>query len=516
MAASNDLYDLLATLSKSEKRYCRLMLASGAGRRSSSCLRLFEILSPMGEFDEARVRHAVRAEAFAGHLSVTKNHLYHHLVKSLRALRGEPNIRSHIRALVDAAEMLSERGLHSQAHERIARARMLADAGGYLPESLEIERLEWLVETREQYRGVAPGALEERRRRVAGILDRLENYWDYLGLYARVSVALLADGPLRSDGAAPVDWVAEHPLIVAPTPCSPGAERFYFETLRLYYMLTARYAEGFEYCSAYLERIDRGQMGSPADPMLRMQVLYTHIALAIKVSQPDVARHACDALRSIVPATREERTEHAQLSFNGELLVHMIDLDYRAIEAMAPRLAAVVGGNGGVMSQDELAYYVNLAYAQFANGQLRSAAASLHRVLNDHRVGFRNDVLRTARILHLMVNYDLGEHELLPYLIRSTYRLIAGCNHLHRFERALLRLLRRLANVAGNDALFRELRLMRDELAIIAGDPREHEASTAYVILAWIDSKLTGVDLGELLRRKEPGAATPAAAAGRA
>src|SRR5690349_12151228 len=99
MAGSRNLYELIGSLSRTEKRYCRLMLETGAGRKANNCLRLFQILSAMPEIAEPAVRAAVEHEPFAGHLSVTKNHLYEHLLRSLRAFSASRTRHVRIRAL---------------------------------------------------------------------------------------------------------------------------------------------------------------------------------------------------------------------------------------------------------------------------------------------------------------------------------------------------------------------------------------------------------------------------------
>ena len=119
---------------------------------------------------------------------------------------------------------------------------------------------------------------------------------------------------------------------------------------------------------------------------------------------------------------------------------------------MAPELEAICGKEeNGITRQMRLGYAIDLAVAQIADGRLRQAACTLHPVINDHRPGFRNDLLCIARMLRLMIHYDLGDIELLPYLIRSTYRFIARCRGISELDRAVLGFLRRLPNLATRD-----------------------------------------------------------------
>ncbi|HVZ41081.1 MAG TPA: hypothetical protein VHI13_17495 [Candidatus Kapabacteria bacterium] len=501
MPGSRDLYELIGTLTKSEKRYCRMMLEGGAGRKASSSLRLFELLTAMSEPTEEKVRTAVAGEAFAGHLPVTKRHLYQHILRSLRSFRGENSTRGRIRALTESAEVLADRGLNRQAREALDAAWRIAEEHDFLVEQLTLLRLEWLLDSRLSYAGVQAADFEMRRERAGCVLRKVENYWDYLHLFSTVSFSLITEGPLREERITNNQWIAGHPLVRSPRTLSQGAARFYFETLRMYYLLSARYYEGYLNSVRYLEFVDALPMNIRMEQYSYVQLLDTHVMLCVKIGKYDEARSTYRRICALEPVTWERRMMVEEGRFTCRVLLLMIDFDHDGLAAMAPELEQLRRGRDrAIVWQTELAYTINLAYARFANGLLREAAVTLHPVINDHRPGFRNDALCLARLLQLMIHYDLGDYELLPYLIRSTYRFFAGCNHLHAFERAVLAFMRRLASVLTSDELRREFESTFTELSSIAADRREYEASSAFAVLPWLESRLTGRPFGDVLR----------------
>lgn len=132
----------------------------------------------------------------------------------------------------------------------------------------------------------------------------------------------------------------------------------------------------------------------------------------------------------------------------------MIGFDHQAIAAMADEFRKLaVRQNNALAREIELLYPIDLAYAQFVNGHLREAPATLHPVINDHRPGFRDDLLCIARLFRLMVRYDLEEIGLLPYPIRSTCRFITRCRGVSGVDRVVLRFMRRLPNISHSDDL---------------------------------------------------------------
>lgn len=500
MAGSHELYELIGTLSRTEKRYCTMMLETGAGRKAKSCLRLFEILSSMRRLDEADVRAAVEGEPFARHLAVTKNHLYEHLLRSLRSFDAAKSTRRRIRALIEGAEVLSERGLHQQARGRLREARTLSERYEYLPEQLVIARLAWRINAHEGYVRVDEEDLRRQRAEVAGIMDQISNYWDYLYAWASLSFRLIRRGAVKSH----TDRMSvDDPLVTLAPPLSLQARRLQLEALRLYYLVTSRHDRGYEHSVEALRIVESFPMADRMEQLNYVAVLYTHVMVSLKVGRYAEARRTFEKLRSLHPNGRSEQFHHAQLCFSCRLSLYLVDLDHEAIAAMAGELEEVCSlDEDGFSRQLRIGFTIELAAAQFANNHARAALQTLHPVINDCRPGFRDDMLCLARLLRLMIHFDLGDFEVLPYLIRSTYRFIARCRGLSVVDCVVLRFMRRLPNVATRHELTAELGRVRAELADATSDPGEREAAAVSCILPWLDAKITGRGYGEVVREE--------------
>lgn len=480
-----------------------MMLESGTGRRANSCLRLFEILSSMDEPGEQALRAAVEKEAFAGHLAVTKNHLYEHLLRSLRAYGATNTTYRRIRMLVDGVEVLFNRGLLQQARERLRDARELAERYDFLQEQLLIARLESRIDMYTGYAGVTIQRIEQRRAHVQSIIENISNYWDYIHLSDIAAYEMSHQGYGGSDTGRRLQEVIYNPRPELAPPSSLQAQQLHRDTLRMYYLMTARYSEGYELSVEWLRFVESYPMNERIEQLNYISLLHNHVVISLKLGRLDEARHAFGKLSSLEPRGKWFQWQQSRFVFFCQLDLLMLDLDHEAIAAMSGDLEAICNGQeNGVTRQMRMCYAIDLAYAQFANGYLREAISTLHPVINNNRLGVRHDVLCVARLMQLMIHYDLGDIELLPYLIRSTYRFITRCRGMFDTDRLVLQFMRRLPNLITQDELIAEFRRVRKELAVIASDPADQEASWLASILPWLDSKITGRPFSELACEK--------------
>ncbi len=120
MRSKTDLFHLIKSLSKSEKRYFTLD-AQKSGRQASRYLSLFRAISKQEEYDEAPLK-----TEFGRSLPDDKARLYEAILRALRDYRAAQSRAARLKEMVLDARFLYERGLYDQAEERLAGAKALA------------------------------------------------------------------------------------------------------------------------------------------------------------------------------------------------------------------------------------------------------------------------------------------------------------------------------------------------------------------------------------------------------
>ncbi|MEM6725463.1 MAG: hypothetical protein AAF598_15590 [Bacteroidota bacterium] len=123
MTPSSDLYDLIQTLTKAEKRYFRLMASMNRRNGEHNCLKLFDEIEKMKTYDELKLRRLFPKKQLAS----TKYLLYDLLMKSLRQQHENKEIQANFDHYLQEVQILFQKGLYKQAERWLKKAKKLAE-----------------------------------------------------------------------------------------------------------------------------------------------------------------------------------------------------------------------------------------------------------------------------------------------------------------------------------------------------------------------------------------------------
>ena len=147
-----------------------------------------------------------------------------------------------------------------------------------------------------------------------------------------------------------------------------------------------------------------------------------------------------------------------------------------------------------------LVFYYKIACLYFGSGNNEKAIDYLNKIINQ-KVDLRTDLQCYARLLHLIAHYELGNFELLEYLIKSVYRFMAKMENLSMVEEEMFTFLRQSFHV-GAHALKPEFEKLLDKLKKYEGNPLETRAFVYLDIISWLESKISGVNVQDVIREK--------------
>lgn len=121
MTRSADLFQLVHSLTASEKRYVR-RVASLSGR-DTSWLVLFDAIDAQKDIDEDALRARLKNNPMLGNLSVAKKYVYNNILRALRMYGTGRDIDSHLADQVENYKVLQSKGLHDQAKRVLTHLR---------------------------------------------------------------------------------------------------------------------------------------------------------------------------------------------------------------------------------------------------------------------------------------------------------------------------------------------------------------------------------------------------------
>jgi len=152
--------------------------------------------------------------------------------------------------------------------------------------------------------------------------------------------------------------------------------------------------------------------------------------------------------------------------------------------------------------QSKLAFYYNFTYAYFGANDFGEALDWNNELLNDPSLEMREDIHCMARLLNLLIHYELGNEMLLDYIVKSAYRYINRRKRLFQVETILLQYIPKLPKQIEATSLNEMLLQLKEELLPLSKDTFEKQAFEYFDLLSWVESKLTNQPFSEIVNDK--------------
>src|SRR5690349_10765413 len=132
-------------------------------------------------------------------------------------------------------------------------------------------------------------------------------------------------------------------------------------------------------------------------------------------------------------------------------------------------------------------------------GDLKTALEWTNKIINE-RVTVETKVFyHFARILNLVIHFELGNLDLLEYLLRSYKRFLAKANKYYLLEKAFIVFLDAMLTAQGKETeLIKRLKLFRDKISNMQ-DPLEYNIYEYFDFRSWIQSKLEKRSYADIL-----------------
>ena len=147
-----------------------------------------------------------------------------------------------------------------------------------------------------------------------------------------------------------------------------------------------------------------------------------------------------------------------------------------------------------------LVFYYKIACLYFGAGDHEKTIDYLNLIINQKQ-NLRTDLQCYARLLHLIAHYELGNYQILDSLTKSVYRFMAKMENLSKPEVEIFNFLRRSYKTLkpGERPGFEKL---LSKLKPYSNDPMENRSYIYLDFISWLESKIQGVDVQDIIRKK--------------
>src|SRR4051812_12079078 len=207
MIPTTDLFLLIKSMGKNEKRYFKLQIKNQGNR---NYIQLFDTIDKQKQYDELKIKKVFSDKAFIKQLSVAKNYLYALILKVLSAYHSDRTVDFRIRTALNQVEILFFKNLFKQCLKIIEREKKIAEQLERY--ALLLELLKW--ERRIYSFDLNPGIIQLSRT-ITEKATQFKILTDYQILAIKFALLYKKAGKIRdSSESAVFNKLLKHPLLL--------------------------------------------------------------------------------------------------------------------------------------------------------------------------------------------------------------------------------------------------------------------------------------------------------------
>jgi hypothetical protein len=504
--STDTLFQLVKSLEKSEKRNFKLYVKRNSDIKDLKVIQLFDVLDSLTEYDEKLILKKAKAIR-KQQLSNIKAHLYKEILDSLRLIKHQENIDIYLHELMDHARILYNKGLYLQSLKVLDKLKESARAYQqltFLQQVLFFEKkIESLFITR---------SMQDRADQLAMESDKVSNQLVLVNQLSNLSLQLyswyIQHGLVRNEkDKRNLRSFLENNLPAKAGSATGFYERLYYYQCQFWYAFILQdylqyYRYSYKWVSLFEEYPDLLKVETASyikgmhNLMGALFNLMNHEKLAETIKQFE---HFTK--QKYLQENENNRILAFQYLYTARINLYFLQGTFKKGLLLVPFLEAMLKEYHLYLDTHRvLVFYYKIACLYFGSGDNEKAIDYLNKIIN-RKIYLRTDLQCYARLLNLIAHYELGNFELLEYLIKSVYRFMAKMENLSKMEEEIFSFLRRSFKV-GAHALKPEFEKLLNKLKKISNNPNENRALMYLDVISWLESKIHGLQVEDVIRKK--------------
>ncbi len=486
---SKQLYDLIKSLSGSEKRYFKLYASNHVMASGNKSIELFDQIDRQ-QSPEEDVKG--QQQKISRHLPRIRQYLYALILKSLDAYYAENSIAIKIRKMLNSIEILFAKGLNEQCLKIIKKAKELAALYELDTYIYEINTWEINLKNRLNIGNVFKVRVALYKEQDL-VLERLRQTFDYLVVSGTVlALQKIVGNSLPAQKIKALNKMVDVQLISAK--CKGSG----FRVSYAYLSSNAIYAStSGDHAGSYLHRKQMIELYEKYPQHIENQkrlYINTHINLLGDCKSLRKYKECALIIEKIRgfnkrwPETEKDTNEgFFQTLINTSIAME----EFEKGPALALEIDAFYKKHENKVDRNlEVLAYYNLCVYFFVATDYKRALYYCNKVLNYKELEIRKDIGSYTRVLNLVINYELKNYQLIEYNLQSFSVFLKKINNKNRVEKALIAFFHKLININDTKEEIAAFKLYKQDLGRIIENPKEKIIIGYFNLMAWAESKI--------------------------
>lgn len=484
---SSFLHDLVSRLTKSEKRYIKVQ----AGTREKDYVQLLDALLALRVYDEGQLVRDNEGANFVKHLAVNKRYLYELLLRLLTNFKQKV-LKDKVLEKINATNVLIAKGLYVAAFRELRKGQKIAEKYEFFDLQVLLFDLEKNLLTKQAFRKQSDRAIHRIFEAEANSLEQLKNTNEYWYLAQQIAQFQLRFQKIQTEEQreqlAYLTQSAKFTDISLAT--NFRSKLFFYQANATYQFMLGKVQQAYEINSSFLDLLDTHSHFLQLYAERYLATLNNMLIDSLVIGKYDLLEEGISRLDRLHqrPAFQFIKNMEARVFRQRYLLLLNWSLsrtDFGKAMEWIPEIAeGLEQFDQQIEKHHRITFYYLNAYILFQNARYDQALSWNNRILNDPKEDVVKEIFYFARILNVLIHYELGNYTLLESLLLSTPKYLKSRRAIYATEKALFRFLGQSLKCIDKAEQQQLAAGFRKEVHDLFLDPRERRVFN-YLDLRW-------------------------------
>lgn len=510
LISNRDLFDLIKSLSKSEKRFLKLN-ASATGV-PGNLVNFFNSIEAEPEFKEELFvkKGKIKTDIIQSNNSQSEV-LYNFILKCLRSFHAENNASFIIKDEITNILNLFDKAQYKQCRKILNKQKQEAYRFERFHFILELISLEKLLITIETQFNIKNNTIENLVNEEKDVIEKAKNLGEYSLLFSKINLMTRESikAKTKNDLMA-VDSYLNLPLLKNQNLLKSRKALIIYHHCRLIlFSKKLMNAEREQSCKALIDVMDRHPELLEEMPKRYLTAINNLISIAYEESKFKSCHEHIKFLRS-KSHLKAFNTTDLQLkiftsTYNAELITYTDSGFFKEAGKVVEEIEKGLQEFKGKINKEEvLIFYYNIAIMHTYAGHYETAYRYISMVLSEGDKLLRQDLQSFARIINIGLLYELNNFKHVGYILSSLKIYYQNQKSLFKTEILILNYFEKLSElkVSGKENEREIFIHFRKDLEEVMKDPNERNVSLYFDIETYVESKIQGIPMEKIMRKK--------------
>lgn len=497
--SSDTLFKLIESLSPSEVAYFKKYSRIHSQEKKPNYVRIFEALEKQSKYDEQAILQEFKGEAFTNNFATAKGDLKEKILESLREYHSNKSVDARLKKMLDYLPILFEKKLFTEMQKRLRTARKLAEKHEKHLALLEIvnwERRTLFVLPDKKASAKLEASIVEQKT----LMQTIQTTQHYKNLNDELILLQQNDYELRRPEYELRRKEIMRQISQKKTDVSLSAKLFFYNINAVCHRIDGQSKKAFEHYGQVIDLFESTPSLKTEYPTFYKKTLCGYLSMAFTNQQFEEFPAMLKKIKNLPQKDVYTESEVFKVVAVLQMFYCMNTAQYEAAADMVKYIRkhwAIYSPY--IRAGRQLAIFYNITILFLILEEWKKALTWLESILHFGATQERKDVQGTARILQLIIFYELKDWNSLENRINSGQRNLRKNDQLFLFEKTVLDFFRQLVGVVSEKEKQAAFDTFAQSLKEFA-DTKERKALGLQEVTLWCTSRLKNITIKEAMQ----------------